>query len=66
MKHNLTISVSKPPKNGGVVACRTVTLRERLLTMLLGPMQKVTVLVPGNTVESIAITELPMGGAAHE
>ena len=66
MKHNLTISVSKTPKNGGVVACRTVTLRERLLTMLLGPMQKVTVLVSGNTVESIAITELPMGGAAHE
>ena len=66
MRHNLNIRVSDKPKNGGVVACRTVTLRERLLTMLLGPMQKVTVLVPGNTVESIAITELPMGGAAHE
>lgn len=66
MKHNLTISVSKTPKNGGVVACMTIALREKLLTMLLGPMQKVTVLVSGNTVESIAITELPMGGSAHE
>lgn len=66
MRHNLNIRVSDKPKNDGVVACRTVTLREKLLTMLLGPMQKVTVLVPGNTVESIAITELPMGGAAHE
>lgn len=66
MKHNLTIRVSKEPTNGGVVACRTVSLRKKLLTMLLGPKQKVTVLVPGNSVESIAITELSNGGATHE
>lgn len=49
-----------------MVACRTVSLREKLLTLLLGPKQKVMVLVPGNSVESIAITELPNGGAVHE
>lgn len=62
MKHNLSIRVSKTPENGGVVACRTVRLREKLLTMLLGPQQKVMVLIPGNSVETIAITALPHGG----
>lgn len=66
MKHNLTICVSQKPGSGGVVACRTVSLREKLLTLLLGPKQKVMVLVPGNSVESIAITELPNGGAVYE
>ena len=33
---------------------------------LVEPGQKVMVLVPGNSVESIAITELPNGGAVHE
>ena len=62
MKHNLSIRVSKTPENGGVVACRTVSLREKLLTMLFGLQQKVMVLVPGNSVETIAITALPHGG----
>ena len=66
MRHNLNIRVSEKPKNGGVVACRTVSIREKLFTLLLGPKQKVMVMVPGNSVESIAITEVPMGGGAHE
>ena len=51
MKHNLKICVSKEPKNGGVVAYRTVPIRERLLSLLFGPKQKVMVLVPGHSVE---------------
>jgi len=66
MKHNLKICVSKKPQNGGVVAYRTVSIRERLLTMLFGPKQKVMVLVPGQSVETIAITEIPEGGVACE
>ena len=62
MRHNLNIRVSDKPRNGGVVACRT----EKLFTLLLGPKQKVMVVVPGNSVESIAITEVPMGGGVHE
>ena len=65
MRHNLNIRVSGKPRNGGVVACRTVSIREKLFTLLLGPKQKVMVVVPGNSVESIAITEVPMGGDAH-
>ena len=66
MKHNLNIRVSDTPQNGGVVACRTVSIREKLFTLLQGPKQRVMVVVPGNTVESIAITEVPMGGGVHE
>ena len=66
MRHKVCIRVLDKPGSSGVVACRTVNLREKLLTLLLGPKQKVMVLVPGNSVESIAITELPNGGAVHE
>lgn len=66
MRHKVCIRVLDKPGSGGVVACRTVSLREKLLTLLLGPKQKVMVLVPGNSVESIAITELPNGGAVYE
>mgnify|MGYP007121315964 CR=1 FL=1 len=64
MRHKLKISVSKEPQNGGVVRCRSVTLREKMLTRLLG--RKERVLIPGNTVESLDITELPEGGATVE
>lgn len=65
MKHNLTINVSKDPKNEGVVACRTITLRERILRKLLGNPCKVTILVPGDTVEEVAIKEV-VGGESCE
>lgn len=66
MKHNLKISVSKQPQTGGIVSCRNVTLREKLLTFLLGRQERVMVLIPGNTVETLSITELPEGGMAVE
>ena len=58
MKHSLKISVSDKPVSGGIVACRKVSLRKRVLDKLLGPEQKVTVIVPGQTVECISIKEL--------
>ena len=62
MKHNLCISVSKKPENGGIVRCQRRTIRERLLRYLLGEKHGVTVIVPGDTVECVSITELPDGG----
>ena len=53
MKHSLKISVSDKPVSGGIVK-------------LLGPEQKVTVIVPGQTVECISIKELAEGGACDE
>ena len=62
MKHNLCISVSKKPEDGGIVRCQRRTIRERLLRYLLGEKRGVTVIVPGDTVECVSITELPDGG----
>ena len=62
MKHNLCISVSKKPEDGGIVRCQRRIIRERLLRCLLGEKRSVTVIVPGDTVECVSITELPDGG----
>lgn len=66
MKHNLKISVSKKPQDGGIVSCRNITIRERLLRFFLGEKQKITILVPGDTVQELAISEAKEGGVEHE
>ena len=62
MKHDLKISVTKKPAENGVVSCRRVTVRERLLRYLFGEKRRVMVIVPGDTVECVSITELADGG----
>ncbi len=66
MKHNLKISVSKEPKADGVFACRTIGVRERLLRFLFGEKHKITILVPGDTVEEVAICAVKEGGCENE
>jgi len=65
MKHKLKISVSKEPQTGGIVTCRNVTIRERLLRLLFGGKRRVTVLIPGDSVGEIAICETEKGGDAN-
>ena len=65
MRQHMKISVVKGHANGGVVTCRQVTVRERLLRFLLGVPQKLTVIVPGDTVDEIAISEVPKGGETN-
>lgn len=62
MKHHLKISVSKEPKPDGIVACRNVSIRERVLRFLLGNTQRLTILIPGDSVESLSIKEISDGG----
>lgn len=62
MKHKLKISVSKEPQTGGIVTCRNVSIRERLLRLLFGDKRRVTVLIPGDSVGEIAICENGKGG----
>lgn len=57
MKHMLKISVSKEPQGGGIVGCRHVTVRERLLRLLLGDKRRLTVIVPGDSVRALSIVE---------
>lgn len=66
MKHKLKISVSKQPQTGGIVTCRNLTVRERLLRFLLGDKRRVTVLIPGDSVGKIAICETKEGGSTNE
>ncbi len=66
MKHKLKISVSKQPQTGGIVTCRNLTVRERLLRFLFGDKRRVTVLIPGDSVGEIAICETKEGGGVNE
>ena len=61
MKHNLRISVSKKPKYGGIVSCRSISVRERLLRFMLGSPTKLTIVVPGDSVQSLSINEVAGG-----
>lgn len=61
MKHNLKISVSKEAKYGGIVSCRNITIRERFLRFFFGDKQKMTILVPGDTVQELSICEVKEG-----
>lgn len=56
MKQQLKIRVRKEPKNEGLVTCRSVSVREKLCRFLFGSPQKLTVIVPGDTVERISIS----------
>ncbi len=66
MRHALKIRVSKQRVNGGVIACRQVTVREKLLRFLLGNPVKLTVLVPGESVDEVAIREVAGGDDESE
>lgn len=62
MRQNLKISVSKEPMTDGIVTCKSVTVREKLLHFLFGDKRRVTVLIPGDSVGEIAISEREKGG----
>lgn len=64
MGQTLKIGVSREPPNSGIVSCRKVTMRERMLQRLLGKKQRLTILVPGDSVKSLSITE--EGGGSGE
>jgi hypothetical protein len=66
MRHKLKIKVSKERSNGGVLACRQVTVREKLLRFLLGNPVRLTVLVPGDSVDEVAIKEVADGDDESE
>lgn len=62
MKHTMTVSIAKNASDNGIVRCRQVGIRERVLRLLFGRKERVTILVPGDSVESLAIKEVPEGG----
>ena len=66
VNRGIRISVSKTPRTDGMLACRRITLREKLLTRLLGPPRRMMVLVPGDNVDAISVTEVMEGGVGNE
>ncbi|MHB1455114.1 MAG: hypothetical protein ACYCYM_14330 [Saccharofermentanales bacterium] len=66
MKHNMEISITTEKKNGKVVCCRNVSIREKLLRYLLGEKQRLTIIVPGDSVEHVAINEVEDGKGYQE
>ena len=66
MKRRLKISVSDKPNINSGMAFRRLSIRKRLLDKLLGPKQQVTIIVPGQTVDSIAISDVNEGGGLSE
>ena len=65
MKHNLKICLAREPVSGGIVRCKTVSLRERMLWRLFGDMRRVTIIVPGDNVQPQSVQEVPQVGG-HE
>ena len=57
MKHEVTVNVSKNVNNG-IIACKVIPLKNRYLRKLLGDVDKMTVIIPGDTVRNITIKEI--------
>jgi hypothetical protein len=55
--HHVEIGIKKPSPNQ-VLAARKVTLRDRLLNAIFGDGHRMVVLVPGESVGTISITEM--------
>ncbi|PKY70200.1 hypothetical protein CYJ40_07060 [Brevibacterium ravenspurgense] len=58
IQHRLKLHIAKGiPEDTGVVATKIVPIRERLLRFFLGTRRQVTLVVPGDSVRQIDITE---------
>lgn len=66
MHHTMQISVTKKPRPGGIAMVRRVSVREKLLRRLFGGKARLTVIVPGDTVDEVAIKEVADGNAPSE
>lgn len=66
MHHTMQISVTRKPRPGGIAMVRSVSVREKLLRRLFGGKARLTVIVPGDTVDKVAIKEVADGNAQSE
>lgn len=58
MANKISISVDKHPHHDGIVSMRNVTIRERLLRLLLGKPHHLMVIAPGKDVQQLQISEV--------
>ena len=64
MANKVSIKVTKHPHQEGIVSMRNITIRERLLRLLLGKPHHLMVIAPGNDVQQLQINEVKE--APHE
>ena len=64
MNHKINIGFCKKPDSNAIVSWRTVTMRERLLRLLLGERESLMVIVPSGSVKEMDIQEI--GGESDE
>lgn len=65
VRHKLRVTLTPEPTENSVVGFGRITIREKILTRLLGPRHRYTILVPGESVDEVTITEsaaTPDGG----
>lgn len=65
MKQKLKVSVSKQPQTTGVVTCKSRTIREKFLAFLFGDKKRITILIPGDSVDELAICDAEKGGEVN-
>ena len=65
MRHNLEVSIIKPAHDA-LVRCRKISIRERLMKLLFGETRRMWIIIPGDTVEALSISELREGGKNNE
>ena len=65
MRQKLKVSVSKDPQSSGVVTCKSKSIREKFLSLLFGDKKRVTILIPGDRVDELAICETEKGGEVN-
>ena len=58
MANKISISVAKHPRPDVVISMRNITIRERLLSLLLGQPHHLMVIVPGKDVQQLQINEV--------
>lgn len=63
--HHLEIGIKKPNSNQ-VLAARKMTLRDRFLNAIFGDGHKMVVLVPGESVGTISVTEMEVHEIGNE
>ena len=62
MKHKMNINVSKEQESNGVLTCKKVKMKKGLFKKLFGDSQKVTIIIPGDSVSDVTISEIKEKG----
>ncbi|WP_283577905.1 hypothetical protein [Limosilactobacillus reuteri] len=66
MANKIAISVAKHPHQDGVVNMRQITVREKLLRLLLGNPHHLMVIAPGKDVQQLEINEIKEDSDQHD